>query len=113
MGEVLLRAHFGAVFPGRGAEAFAAWWQHAEAHGLCYSLECVVPRILGDHGATPTAAYMVLTIISHVSGGGTFLSPAQLLAPPPRGAFRSTRLPLCLGRTLRLRKTRYTPQGGP
>merc|ERR1719316_2564716 len=79
MGELLLRTHFEASFPGRGTKCFSAWWAHAEFHGLCYSFECVVPRILGDHGATPTAAYMVLTIISHVSGGGTFLSPAQLL----------------------------------
>ena len=79
MGELLLRAHFDATFPGCGGEAFTAWWAHAEEHGLCYSFECVVPRILGDHGATPTAAYMVLTVISHTASGGTFLSPAQLL----------------------------------
>ena len=79
MGEVLLRAHFDATFPGRGAEKFSAWWTHAEAHGLCYSFECVVPRILGDHGATPSAAYMVLTVVSHTGDGGSFLSPAQLL----------------------------------
>ena len=79
MGELLLRTHFGAAFPGRGDEAFQAWWAHAEEHGLCYSFECVVPRILGDHGATPAAAYMVLTVVSHAGGGGTFLSPAQLL----------------------------------
>ena len=79
MGELLLRAHFNAAFPGRGGERFAAWWAHAEEYGLCYSFECVVPRVLGDHGATPRAAYMVLTVVSHVGGGGTFLSPAQLL----------------------------------
>ena len=78
-GELLLRAHFNAVFPGRGGERFDAWWAHAEAHGLCYSFECIVPRVLGDHGATPRAAYMVLTVVSHVGSGGTFLSPAQLL----------------------------------
>ena len=44
--------------------AFRAWWLHAEEHGLCYSFECVVPRILGDHGATPEAAYLVLTAVS-------------------------------------------------
>ncbi|KOO21502.1 RNA ligase [Chrysochromulina tobinii] len=79
MGALLLRAHFVAVFPGAGDERFAAWWAHAEENGLCYSFECVVPRILGDHGATPEAAYMVLTCISHTGSGGTFLSPAQLL----------------------------------
>ena len=79
MGAHLLRAHFAAVFPGEGDERFAAWWSHAEENGLCYSFECVVPRILGDHGATPEAAYMVLTCISHTGSGGTFLSPAQLL----------------------------------
>ena len=56
MGALLLRAHFEAVFPGAGDERFAAWWAHAEENGLCYSFECVVPRILGDHGATPEAA---------------------------------------------------------
>ena len=65
MGALLLRAHFAAAFPGAGDERFAAWWAHAEAHGLCYSFECVVPRLLGDHGATPKAAYMVLTCIAH------------------------------------------------
>lgn len=80
MGALLLRAHFRAVFSDRfGDERFAAWWAHAEAHGLCYSFECVVPRLLGDHGATPAAAYMVLTCIAHTADGGSFLSPAQLL----------------------------------
>ena len=32
--------------------AFREWWMHAERHGLCYSFECVVPRMLGDHGAS-------------------------------------------------------------
>ena len=32
-GEMLLREHFDAVFPGCGAARFAAWWAHAEAHG--------------------------------------------------------------------------------
>ena len=79
MGELLLRSHFDAAFPGRGDEAFSAWWAHAEAQGLCYSFECVVPRILGDHGATPTCAYMVLTMVSYTGQDGTFLSPAQVL----------------------------------
>lgn len=79
MGEILLRRHFAAVWPTNGEARFEEWWAHSEAHGLCYSFECVVPRILGDHGATPDAAYMVLTMISHVGGGGSFLSPAQLL----------------------------------
>ena len=78
MGALLLRTHFDAVWDGSGATQFAAWWQHAEAHSLCYSFECVVPAILGDHGATPSAAYMVLTCVSHTKSG-TFLSPAQLL----------------------------------
>jgi hypothetical protein len=47
-----------------GAARFELWWGHAAQHGLCYSFECVSPRVLGDHGATPRAAYMVLTAIS-------------------------------------------------
>ena len=78
MGELLLRAHFAAVWPDEPSR-FDAWWAHAHAHGLCYSFECVVPRILGDHGATPAAAYMVLTCVSHTGRGGAFLSPSEVL----------------------------------
>ena len=78
MGEIILRAHFKAAWPD-GEAQFDAWWIHAEAHALCYCFECVVPRLLGDHGATPKAAYMVLTCVTHTGGGG-ILSPAQLLA---------------------------------
>ena len=78
MGELLLRAHFAAVWPDEPSR-FDAWWSHAHAHGLCYSFECVVPRILGDHGATPAAAYMVLTCVSHTGRGGAFLSPSEVL----------------------------------
>ena len=77
MGELLLRRHFAAVWP-ESAHAFDQWWAHAAAHGLCYSFECVVPRVLGDHGATPRAAYMVLTSVSHTASAG-FLSPAEVL----------------------------------
>ena len=79
MGQILLRAHFDCVWPGEAQERFDAWWAHAEAFGLCYSFECVVPRILGDHGATPSSAYVVLTCVAHVGGGG-FLSPLDVLA---------------------------------
>ena len=62
---------------------FLRWWADAEARGLCYSFELVVPRALGDHGATPAAAYLVLTTVAQTkeditassssssSGGGT------------------------------------------
>ena len=55
---LLLRDHFRAVFAeeDEGDAVFAQWWAHAQAHALCYSFECVVPRVLGDHGATPKAA---------------------------------------------------------
>lgn len=78
MGAILLREHFVCVWGDESDAKFKAWWDHAEQHGLCYSFECVVPRILGDHGATPKAAYVVLTVVAHV-GTGTFLTPAQLL----------------------------------
>ena len=77
IGELLLRRHFAAVWP-EVPGAFDEWWAHAAAHGLCYSFECVVPRVLGDHGATPHAAYMVLTTVSHTASAG-FLSPAEVL----------------------------------
>ena len=77
IGELLLRRHFAAVWP-EAPGAFDEWWAHAAAHGLCYSFECVVPRVLGDHGATPHAAYMVLTTVSHTASAG-FLSPAEVL----------------------------------
>jgi len=77
LGELLLREHFGAVWPDTPA-AFDRWWAHAEQHSLCYSFECVAPRIAGDHGATPLAAYMVLTCVVHAGGDG-ILSPAQVL----------------------------------
>lgn len=85
LGELVLRTHFDAVWPDQD-DAFERWWQHAHEHSLCYSFECVVPRIAGDHGATPRAAYMVLTCVAQA---GDFLSPAQLLS---LGA--SWRLPL-------------------
>ena len=77
IGELLLRRHFAAVWP-EAPGAFDEWWAHAAAHGLCYCFECVVPRVLGDHGATPHAAYMVLTTVSHTASAG-FLSPAEVL----------------------------------
>ena len=77
IGELLLRHHFAAVWP-EAPGAFDEWWAHAAAHGLCYCFECVVPRVLGDHGATPHAAYMVLTTVSHTASAG-FLSPAEVL----------------------------------
>ena len=85
---------------------------HAEAHGLCYSFECIVPRVLGDHGATPRAAYMVLTVVSHVGSGGTFLSPAQLLVHALRGACRSTRSRTCRGPPRRRWRRRYIRRVG-
>ena len=64
---------------GEGRRMFEAWWKHAEAHGLCYSFECVVPRLLGDHGATPRAAYVVLTSVA-LTPENRFLSPTEMLA---------------------------------
>ena len=78
MGAILLREHFICVWEENGERRFTEWWAHAESYGLCYSFECVVPRILGDHGATPHAAYLVLTCIAHVGGSG-FLDAAEVL----------------------------------
>jgi len=88
VGAWLMREHFEAAWaplasdPGSrftsGAAAFKGWWQHAEEHGLCYSFECVTPRLLGDHGATPLSAYLVLTAVSSTPDG-RFLSPGELL----------------------------------
>jgi len=79
-GALLLSSHFAAVFPDSPpGTKFADWWFHSEAHRLCYSFECVVPSLLGDHGATPLSAYMVLTAVSDTRSG-RFLSPAQVLA---------------------------------
>jgi hypothetical protein len=59
---------------------FTAWWVDAETRGLCYSFELVTPRILGDHGATPEAAYLVLTTVALTSGKSSrFLSPAEVI----------------------------------
>lgn len=77
LGELLLRQHFSAVWPD-DPSAFEKWWDHATEHSLCYSFECVAPRVCGDHGATPRAAYMVLTCVVHTGGEG-ILSPAELL----------------------------------
>ena len=59
-----------------GDAALAAWWADAAREGLSYSFECVAPRVLGDHGATPPGAYVVLTAIAR---DGEFLSPARVL----------------------------------
>eukprot|EP00040_Diaphanoeca_grandis_P031849 m.191428 g.191428 ORF g.191428 m.191428 type:complete len:1029 (-) comp32433_c0_seq2:101-3187(-) len=73
---LILKAHFDACWGSESATMFAQWWQDAEERGLTYSFECVVPRVLGDHGATPHAAYNVLTA---VSAGNDFVSPTALL----------------------------------
>jgi hypothetical protein len=45
------------------------------------SFELVVPRALGDHGATPLAAYLVLTTVAVTRGPSPrFLSPAEVIA---------------------------------
>ncbi len=79
LGEITLRDHFAAVWPGQADAAFDRWWNHAAAHGLSYSFECVTPRIAGDHGATPTAAYMVLTCVAYTGEGGGICTPAEAL----------------------------------
>ncbi|KAL1500123.1 hypothetical protein AB1Y20_012796 [Prymnesium parvum] len=79
MGAIALRAHFAAVWEAEAAARLDAWWAHAEFHGLTYSFECVVPRLLDEHGATPRGGYVVLTAVAHVADG-TFLAPAELLA---------------------------------
>eukprot|EP00629_Pelagomonadales_sp_RCC1024_P007005 CAMPEP_0119285574 /NCGR_PEP_ID=MMETSP1329-20130426/32460_1 /TAXON_ID=114041 /ORGANISM="Genus nov. species nov., Strain RCC1024" /LENGTH=233 /DNA_ID=CAMNT_0007286285 /DNA_START=136 /DNA_END=834 /DNA_ORIENTATION=- len=91
LAALLLRDHFRAVFDDApaasccggcgeffedGDEAFRAWWADAARKGLSYSFECVAPRVLGDHGATPPAAYVVLTAVAR---DGEFLSPARVL----------------------------------
>eukprot|EP00514_Thraustochytrium_sp_LLF1b_P006370 CAMPEP_0184539334 /NCGR_PEP_ID=MMETSP0198_2-20121128/18081_1 /TAXON_ID=1112570 /ORGANISM="Thraustochytrium sp., Strain LLF1b" /LENGTH=1083 /DNA_ID=CAMNT_0026932863 /DNA_START=62 /DNA_END=3313 /DNA_ORIENTATION=+ len=78
VGAVVLFDYFEAVWPGEGAQRFKEWWADAENAGICYSFECVVPRILGDHGATPRGAYMVLTCAA-LTFEGRFMSPAELL----------------------------------
>lgn len=78
--SIILRRHFDAVWPGEGSSSFQEWWAHASEFGLCYSFECVCPRIAGDHGATPKTAYMVLTAVSASDGARRrFLSPLELL----------------------------------
>jgi len=73
---LIVKSHFDAVWGSDSQTKFDEWWDDAEKHGLTYSFEAVVPRILGDHGATPVAAYAVLTA---VSAGDDFLSPTTLL----------------------------------
>jgi hypothetical protein len=85
MGALVLRSHFEAVWQSSPADtragetAFAAWWADSEAQGLCYSFELVVPRVLGEHGATPRGAYAVLTAVSSTSEG-RILSPLEVVA---------------------------------
>ena len=89
-GAWLLLRHFHTVWPG-GNEAlnkFNEWWETAEKSRLCYCFECVVPCALGDHGATPVGAYIVLTCISRTSTG-EFLGPEETLEEG-----RKWRLPL-------------------
>mmetsp|Transcript_20022 Transcript_20022/g.43266 ORF Transcript_20022/g.43266 Transcript_20022/m.43266 type:complete len:1095 (-) Transcript_20022:608-3892(-) len=78
VGCVLLYEYFEAVWPGEGKAKFMEWWDDAERTGICYAFECVTPRILGDHGATPKGAYVVLTCASWTMEG-RFLSPSELL----------------------------------
>lgn len=77
----LLKAHFEVVWADKDpAAVWKRWWEESESNGLCYSFECCCPRFLGDHGATPKAAYMVLTAVSSTrEAGGRFLSPGELL----------------------------------
>lgn len=81
MGAFLVREYFRVVWsdaPQGADERFSAWWADAEGRGLCYSFEAVVPRLLGDHGATPAGAYAVLTAITSVDDGRV-LSPVEVL----------------------------------
>jgi len=78
MGGYLLYEFFKAVWPQNGKEKFVEWWKDAESRNICYSFECVAPRVLGDHGATPSSAYMVLTCVS-LTDQERFMSPSELL----------------------------------
>ncbi len=55
LGVIVARDYFCSVWDETSDNpiTFTAWWNDAEKQGLCYSFELVVPRILGDHGATP------------------------------------------------------------
>jgi len=77
-GAVVLFEYFQAVWPGEGQKKFQEWWADAERMGICYSFECVTPRILGDHAATPRCAYMVLTCAA-VTREDRFMSPSELV----------------------------------
>jgi len=67
MGSIVMRDYMCAVWGDAisNPKMFTAWWVDAERRGLCYSFELVVPRMLGDHGATPKAAYLVLTTVAY------------------------------------------------
>ena len=74
LGAITMHAYMCAVWdePKSQPNTFLAWWADAEARGLCYSFELVVPRALGDHGATPKAAYLVLTTVAQTKPGAVF-----------------------------------------
>jgi len=78
VGCVVLYEYFQTVWPNEGTAKFQEWWEDAEKRGICYSFECVTPRVLGDHGATPRCAYMVLTCAA-VTREERFMSPSELL----------------------------------
>jgi hypothetical protein len=89
MGAVVLREHFRAVWGAvdaddvasaaeRGEAQFQAWWADSEARGLCYSFEIVVPRLLGDHGATPAGAFAILTAVASTREE-RLLSPLEMI----------------------------------
>ena len=73
---MLLLDHFRCCFENQGDAKFREWWDEAEAAGLSYCFEAVTPRILGDHGATPKAAFLSLTSVARDE---KFLSPITVL----------------------------------
>lgn len=80
----LLHEHFLSAYDGdEGDDAFRAWWADAEGTGLCHSFEVVCPSFLGEHGATPRCAYVVLTAIA-ATREGRFLSPVEVLRAATR-----------------------------
>ncbi|KAK3280814.1 hypothetical protein CYMTET_11367 [Cymbomonas tetramitiformis] len=78
MASVVLYEHFKAVWEDEYSEKWDEWWEDSMKHGLCYSFECVVPRVLGDHGSTPRGAFAILTCIASTPDE-RFLSPCEML----------------------------------
>ena len=81
VGEQILYQHFFSLLGshGKAMSHLGRLAHYLYTEGLCVCCECVAPRVCGDHGATPIAAYLVVTTISQHGAEERFLSLVDII----------------------------------